>query len=591
MAVIKFFKERLVLILSVLFPVYMFFLHAPFEMFLTNRENFWFNLKDFWEYIVIAFAIAFFVLLLIGMFLPKKLRDIYSVIGIAGGICVYVQGNFLNIDLGVINGMEIIWSEYTAKFIINLVIWAVIIIGAVVAYFIFKGKAVKILSLICSFVFLIQVVTLGTLFINYEAKEPELESQFEYAVTDKDLYTVSKDQNVIFMLLDMFDNEFMRQLLAENPEMEDTFKDFTFFDNAVGAYSTTCYSIGNFLTGTTVNNQGSNFNDSIEVSYAKTKMFEELIENDYLLDIYIADGYIPQKLRESSANYEATQVEVFDNRALAKKLYQLVGCRFAPDYLKRYIWMNGTEFADLKTLKDSEYNAYSDDNLNFYNGLVQNGIKVCDEKRFKFIHLIGTHHPYKINSDLQPITPTSSSDQVIDTAKGVMKIVSTFIEELKRNEAYENSTIVLVADHGYYEPGVLTNPLVMIKQANVNTPFTVSDAPVSHYDLHATIMSSIGLNANNEYGRSMFDIKPGEERERLFYQYNLTEFSVDAKFRLIEWSVGSSSNERKNFKLTGYEYDEHGVKQNHTESCAYCLKYGTAPVNAPNSKCIPHYKK
>ena len=253
--------------------------------------------------------------------------------------------------------------------------------------------------------------------------------------------------------------------------------------------------------------------------------------------------------------------------------------------------MNGTEFADLKTLKDSEYNAYSDDNLNFYNGLVQNGIKVCDEKRFKFIHLIGTHHPYKINSDLQPITPTSSSDQVIDTAKGVMKIVSTFIEELKRNEAYENSTIVLVADHGYYEPGVLTNPLVMIKQANVNTPFTVSDAPVSHYDLHATIMSSIGLNANNEYGRSMFDIKPGEERERLFYQYNLTEFSVDAKFRLIEWTVGSSSNERKNFKLTGYEYDEHGVKQNHTESCAYCLKHGTAPVNAPNSKCIPHYKK
>ena len=59
MAVIKFFKERLVLMLSVLFPVYMFFLHAPFEMFLTNRENFWFDLKDFWKYIVIAFAIAF----------------------------------------------------------------------------------------------------------------------------------------------------------------------------------------------------------------------------------------------------------------------------------------------------------------------------------------------------------------------------------------------------------------------------------------------------------------------------------------------------------------------------------------------------
>ena len=592
MAVLNFFKERLTLFLAVLFPVYMFFLHAPFEMYLTNTENFWFKLSDFGWSIVYTFGLIFGVLLLIGFFLPKKLRDIYSVIGFAGGLCVYIQGNFINTDLGRLTGNEIIWDDYKTKFIINLIIWGTIIVLALVLYFIFKDKTVKIISFIGTFVLLIQMVTLGTLFINYNGpKVVDDSSNFEYAVTDKDLYTVSKDQNVIVMLLDMFDNEFMNRVIEENPKTKETFKDFTFFDNAVGSYSTTCYCVANLLTGNTVNNQGSDFNDSVEVSYENTKMFDELLDNDYLLDIYIADGYIPNELRKNSNNYETTQVQVYDYSRLTKMLYRLVGCRFAPDYFKQYYWMNGTEFSDLKTLKDSDYNPYSDDNLNFYNGLVENGLNVTDGKRFKFIHLIGTHHPYKINSKLEAIPATSSSDQVIDTAQGVLKIVSTYIDELKSNGVYDNSTIVLIADHGYYEPGVLTNPLVMIKRPNTDMPFTVSQAPVSHYDLHATIMSSINLNNDGKYGKSMFDISPEENRERIFYQYNLTEFSVDAKFRLIEWTVGSSNNDRKNFRLTGYEYDEHGVKKDHFENCKYCSKYGTAPVDAPNSKCIPHYKK
>ncbi len=591
MSLKSFLKDRLILLLAVFFPAYMFFLHAPFEMYLTNRNNFWFSLADFWWLIVLTFLAVFMVLFLIGAFLPKKLRDIYSVVGLAGGLCVYVQGNFLNIDLGSINGSEVIWSNYTTKFIVNLIIWGAIILAAVAVYLIFKNKGAKILSILCSFIILMQLVTLGTLLIGYEGKESSYSDQSQYAVTDKDLYTVSKDQNVIVMLLDMFDNEYMRQILDQNPEVKDTFKDFTFFDNAVGAYSTTCYAVGNFLTGTTVNNQGEDFNQSVEVAYENTTMFDELIENDYLVDIYIADGYIPLELRQKSQNYEAVQVAVFNNFKLAKRLYRLVGCRFAPDYLKSIIWMDGTEFNELKTLKSSEHQAYSDNNLTFYNGLNENGIKLCDDKRFKFIHLLGTHYPYEFNSDLQPIPATSSNDQAVDTAKGVLKIVDTYIDELKKNGAYDNSTIILVADHGFYLNGVLTNPLVMIKQPNADMPFTVSQAPVSHYDLHATIMSSIGLNQDGKYGKSMFDIQPGEERERIFYQYNLSEGSVDTKFRLIEWTVGSGSNARKNFKLTGYEYDAHGEKQDHFADCQYCSENGTDPVDAPNSMSHQHLKK
>ena len=590
MAIKKFFKERLTLLIAVLFPIYMFFLQAPLELFLTNREDFWFNLADISRLILLAFGVAFGLLLLLGMFLPKKLRHIYSAIGVAGGLCIYVQGNFLNLDLGRLTGSNIAWSEYQTQFILNAAIWVLVIAAALAVVFIWKEKALKILCAAAGCVLLMQAITLSTLLVNYAGQEVDYSAQGEYKVTDKDLFTVSRDQNVVVFLLDMFDNEFMNKALEENPELKDTFKDFTFFDNAVGSYSSTAYCVANLLTGQPILNQGPHFNDTVEMAYENTQMFDDLLANDYLLDIYIADGYIPMDLRQKTQNYAALQTAAVSDLKLVKKMYRLAACRFAPDWCKKYIWMDGTEFAALKTLKNSEYQAYSDDNLNFYTNLTQQGLQVCEDKRFKFIHLIGTHHPYKINSNVEPIPAIDSPLQVIDTAKGVLKIASTYIEEMKKNGAYENSTIILLADHGYYTTGVLTNPLMLIKQPNTDAPFTVSQAPVCHYDLHATIMSSLGLNADGKYGKSMFDYKEGDVRERLFYQYNLTEYSVDAKFRLIEWSVDSHDNARKNFRLTGNEYDEYGVVHNHMDNCVYCDKYGTDPVDAPNDQPLPHYQ-
>lgn len=586
-----FFKERVTLLISVLFPTYMFVLHAPFEIFLTNRENFWFGLKDFWWMIVVAFLAVFLILFVIGAFLPSKLRDIYSALGISGGLALYLQGNFLNLNLGTLNGSEVIWSDYKSKFIINLLIWGAIILIALALYFILKKKALKVLTLVASFVLIMQVVTLSTLFIGNIDKENENISSGDFSITDKDLYTVSSDKNVIFFVLDMFDNEYMNKIISDTPEIKEKFKDFTFFDNATGSYSTTCYSIGSLLTGQTVNNTGADFNQSVDISYENTKMYDELEKNGYLFDIYVADGYVPLKLREKAENYEAIKSCVSDNKTLFKRIYQLVTCKFAPDVLKPYLWMDGTEFIELKALDNSQSKAYTDNNLSFYNGLKNNGISTSDDKRFKFIHIVGTHYPYEINSKVEAIPSTSSPEQAIDTAMGVLKIVETYIEELKKVGAYENSTIVLSADHGYYMNGVLTNPTIMIKEANSSHDFAVSKAPVSHYDLHATIMDSLNLNANQKYGKSMFDIAENEKRERIFYQYHLNEGSTDTKFRLIEWSIDSEDNARKNFKLTGYEYDPYGVRQNHFENCAYCIEHGREPDDAPNSASIIHSPK
>ena len=588
MALINFFKERLSLLLAVLFPVYMFFLHAPFEMYLTNRLDFWFGLSDFWWMILIAFTAAFVILFLAGAFLPKLIRNIYSVIGIACGLCLYLQGNFLNTDLGSLNGSEIIWSDYSVKFIINAIIWLAIISVALLLFFIFKQKTVKIISAIAAFILLIQTITLSTLFISGVSAESNATETSQYTVTDRNLYTVSKDENVIIMILDMFDNEYMREIINETPEVKETFKDFTFFDNAVGSYSTTAYAVGTILTGDVIGNTEYGLKENVDKAYENTKLFNELREENYVFDMYTIEGMTPQKVLEMSENYETAKSVISDEFSFIKRMYRLVICRFAPDLLKQRFWLNGTEFAELRAIKNPDHQPFSDDTYKFYQGLQNDGISLSDEKRFKVIHLNAVHFPYLIDADANPIEPTSDKNQAVDTARGTLKIVDAYLDAIKEQGAYDNSTIILLADHGYYDPGVLTNPLIMVKKANTSCDFTVSNAPVSHYDIHATIMDSLNLNTNDKYGKSMFNIEEGEQRDRIFYQYNLNESHEAFKFRLVEWTVDSEGNARKYFKLTGKEIKIDSTVVNHFESCEYCIKNGTEPVDAPNSASILH---
>ena len=588
LTLIKFFKGRIFLLISVLFPVYMFFLHAPFEMYLTNRLDFWFGLSDFWWLIAITFVAAFILLFLIGAFLPKKLRNIYSVIGVACGLCLYIQGNFLNTDLGSLNGSEIVWSDYTLKFVLNAVIWVAIIAVALVLFLFLKEKTIKVFSLLATFVLLIQVVTLGTLLIGGINDEMNSSETAQHTVTDRNLYTVSKDENVIIMILDMFDNEYMREIISTTPEVKETFKDFTFFDNAVGSYSTTAYAVGTILTGEVVGNTEYGLKENVDKAYENTQLFNELAENNYVFDMYTIEGMTPQKVLEMSENYESAKSVISNNLSFIKRMYRLVVCRFAPDFLKQRFWLNGTEFAELRAIQNPEHQPFSDDTYKFYQGVQDNGVDLSDEKRFKVIHLNAVHFPYLIDENANPITATSDKSQAIGTAKGTLKVVDAYLDAIKEQGAWDNSTIILLADHGYYDPGVLTNPLIMVKKANTSCDFTVSNAPVSHYDIHATIMDSLNLNTNEKYGKSMFNIEEGEQRDRIFYQYNLNESHEAFKFRLVEWTVDSEGNARKYFKLTGKEIKIDSTVVNHFESCEYCIKNGTEPVDAPNSASILH---
>ena len=558
-------KDKKVHLLFVsIFFVFTFLIYAPLELYLTNINEFWFELSQFWFVVVILGVLSLTILLLVGWKMPQWMQEIYIAVIFSFSVMMYIQSNFLNMDVGVLNGGKVDWDSYRLKFLINFGIW-ILVISLCVCILTEKNKIgrqlVKYGSL---FITLIQASTLVVLLLTCN---PEVEKGvvMQY-VSEKDIYEVSAEDNIIVFLMDMFDDRYFKELLKEEPELAEDFDGFTQYTNFTGNYSTTSYSVATLLTGQYLKNTEESLYDEINILYDDCTTFDKLADAGYLLDIYTYEGMIPKRLRDASDNYIEGGRRILDYMKFTKYLYRLVASRYMPDFVKQYVWLVGTEFDSVCEMS-GEADAHSVDNIRFYEKLLKNGISVQkDNKCFKFIHLDAVHYPYTMNENAERVEESETSD--LQCARGVVKILLEYLDGMKTAGVYDNSSIIITADHGYYWDGVITNPVLLVKPQNAVGAMKMSAAPVSQHDFHASILTFAGLNINGKYGEDYFNIP--EDTERFFYQYYLQDDSVGGKYRLIEYKIDPEGNERKNFHLTGVEYTVDGKKINHFDNCQFC---------------------
>lgn len=195
-----------------------------------------------------------------------------------------------------------------------------------------------------------------------------------------------------------------------------------------------------------------------------------------------------------------------------------------------------------------------------------------DGKLFKFIHLEGCHGPNRLNENGE-IQQEPVSEK--ESAKGCLKIIGNLLLQMKELGCYDNSAVIIMADHGYSKDGVLTNPVFLVKPQNTSGSLQISNAPVSHKDYPATLMTLAREEAAAlKYRESVFDVDEGEKREQLFYQYYYENEVKDNTLRLIEYRVDSESNAREHFHLTDVEYTVKGEKIQHSKYCKLCKAGG-----------------
>lgn len=558
-------------------------IYAPLELFFLNRGEFWFDLVDMTKVILLSFVLALLLLLIPYVFINNEKRKIVTVIISTLTFCVYLQGNFIGIKVGVMNGADIAWRQYLPKMIFNLLIWLCAIIVGLISYA-KKTKLFNIFIYVSGIVFGIQLITISVLlFQNITENNPN--TRQTVAFTDKGLYTTDTEDNTLVFVLDMFDAEYFDSILANEPEWADILNGFILYDNYTGTYSTTSYSMAHLYTGEMFYNEIPQ-KEWVD-SFADRRIYvDELLDFGYSVYYYSTiPGVIPDRFINIAGNYYDGECRVSNYMTLAYNMYGLVAFKYLPDGFKPLLWFDGDEFEALRECEDA--NVYMSDNARFRDGMKNSLWEETSEKTIRYIYTTGSHYPYRIDRNGRDVH--IGEVNAVECARGVLKIVNDYLDHLREAGTYDNTSIIITADHGYYWDGTLQSPVMMIKPKGSTGRLQISNAPVCQADFGATILELSGIENYAEYGESILHITENSSRERMFYQYYLSEGSDEGNYRLIEYSVDSNGRRREDFELTGKEYKSDGELIDHYMYCETC-KQGRAEEHDRDFPRLVHEK-
>lgn len=525
---------------------------APFELYALNRHELWFALSDIWYIPLACGAAAMAVGFIFAVFLNGKPLRVYQGILFGFGLCIYIQGNFLSIKLGAMSGETVEWGDYTVRMVLDLFIWALIIAVSVVCRYRDTKYSEKVMSVVSLFLTLVQLVTLIVLLAPCIGENKT--SAFGYS-TEKDVMALSPEQNVIVFVLDRYDEDYFIDLIAEKPDYKTKLDGFTFFSNMVGEYSATRWAVPFMLSGQyCLQGDAAVWKDS---SCEGRVYWDELIDNGYEMSVYSEEEDVPARAAENSTNFEKAEHRIASHKLFTVLLYRFVMCKYFPDIVKPNVWLDGYEFDDRKML-DSEYHEWYARNLTLGDILNKEDITADREApQFKIIHIGGTHEPLNIDEEGNRIEGYSD---IMTCAEGSLNIVLKYMDEMKEQGIYDNSAVIITADHGIpsIEP---SNPIFLVKPIGARGTMAENTAPVSHKDLGATILDLTEMDLDaDQYGTSVLDVREGDERERVCYRHMEDGAGVNGTpfYKLIEYTADSEGNAPEDYHKTGIEYNMQG---------------------------------
>lgn len=515
----NFKKNALVIIASsLLFSMTVFFF-GPLEIIMSTPGEFWFGIGDIFPLAFFSFLICFFIILSVcWLFSSIGLIPLRVIIAIISGIglATYIQGNWTFVDYGTMDGQAIDWTNYLTEGVINSLLWIVIIL-IVFVLFAIKPQSIQYFSYLFFGIVGIELFTLGTLCITILVSSQA--EEFSFSVKEE-LELSKNKENIIVILADGFDGIDFLPILETEPEFRECFDGFTFYEDTCGTSLFSQESAINLLTG----NQfevGLSFEKNVEKAYENSMLYDVLKDNNFETYMYITNNSMvsPQILNyiENDIN---EKTEIGNWRAAFYSVYKMVGFRYVPHVLKKEFWYSSTDFYDLK-----DSNTYSWSNLKLHDLLKNQGIiaKETDKNIYQFFWIQGPHEPVVMDRYCNPLDDSikmsdeSYIDGQFEQAVGVVRIYTELVNELKEKGLYDNTTIVLTADHGW---DMRQNPLLLVKPAGARGEMKVSRAPVSMIEDYMPTMLYF-VTGTKEYGNTIFDLDEYENRNRPFFVYDI----------------------------------------------------------------------
>ena len=143
--------------------------------------------------------------------------------------------------------------------------------------------------------------------------------------------------------------------------------------------------------------------------------------------------------------------------------------------------------------------------------------------------------------------------------KQSFKIVNLYLDQLKELGIYEDATIIITGDHGSLQgsdtrlptdpsrPNPILTALFVKESGASGTPLTVNSAPVMQADIIPTILRSEGIDTDEDFGKSVFEIPADQPRKR---KYNFQSYQKDTGgYEVIEYEILGPARDLSNWTI------------------------------------------
>lgn len=544
------FKELLPGYLIAFAFCYMLFIYEPMMMYCTNKDQFRFDLRMIAPPMIGIFLMFFFgaaAVLTVLFFISKKLSKEGKphkviLLGVFYVFVVfYIQGNFLINNLPPLDGSKIDWGAYKSDNLITLIIC--LVLAAALLFALLKldlGWLVKYTAGVSLAVFVVMNVSLAATAV----KNDPFEKKTDFISSVTGFNDVSADKNFFMFMVDAQSATEFTQVISSDEQFAHTFDDFTYFTDTLSAYAFTRETVPFVLSGH-LNKNEENFSDYSKHAFNDSELFKSLEEKGY--DIRVYDNEIVwygEKKFQIKNNIGNNRVKLKFGEFFKQEM-TYVWFKYLPYVYKRAAGIENLDFNNCIEM----FNWRNDVLYNEFKNVPQ--LSKSSGAQFHFIHAEGAHVPLDMDENMNRI----ENGTYLQKTTATVKLIAAFIERLKENGVYDNSVIVILADHGYkpeqasmdYHILSRFNPILLIKGAGEKHDLVYSDKPVSHLDLP----------------RAYDDLLDGKQSTELFTEaeYPRTRTFIWYEYRkeahMVEYQTDGKATEWDKFRETGSVFDLH----------------------------------
>lgn len=489
------------------------------------------------------------VMILIGLFgllgavMTENGRSRYLSILSAVAVLVWLQGNILVWDYGVLDGREIDWLSGVWRGVMDLAIWVSVLLLAIYAHS-RVGKALQFAAIATLAIQLVGAVTT----ISASPDDLLTRSSVTTSILGREaVFGFSPDRNVVHIVMDGFQSDIFSNIVDDpaNGDLKAELSGFTFFRNNVGVYPYTQLTIPALLSGKLYRNHVP-VEDFVDDALRGQTILNAAYESGFEVDIaapgVLANVYNKGKhtysygITSSDHTTENDYVEIDSARLMDLALFRVVP-HFAKALVYRdELWVfqarvRGADYLQLQYFSD----------LAFLRTMAEEMTIERDAPVYKMMHLAISHRPTVGNEQCEYDGKRRTSRENVTTQArcGLMRVLEV-LQRMKELGIYDSSLIILMADHGAWVPiefldrsdansdgdesrvdavtVAMATPVLAVKPPGAALNFAISDAPTSIVDVPATVADLLNLEETFE-GVSVFSRGSNTPRERRHFVY------------------------------------------------------------------------